>query len=90
MSLPSKGQSRRGSSRWPRALLPWVAGALVTWLTWPDVDGTASRESSVGLAVVALSFVLGPLAPALAYLPAVLAGAASVLLCRLALQFARG
>jgi hypothetical protein len=52
-----------------------ICGLVTTGLLWPDLSAPSAHDTSLGLLIVSLSFILGPVALYIAYVPAVAAGA---------------
>ena len=51
-----------------------ICGLVTTGLLWPDLSSPSAHETSLGLLIISLSFILGRGAMFVAYVPAVAGG----------------
>jgi hypothetical protein len=63
-----------------------VCGVVTTGLLWPDASSPSAHDTSLGLLIVTLSFLLGPGALYAAYVPAIAAGLLSAVLSYLLIR----
>lgn len=64
-----------------------ICGLITTGLLWPDLSAPSAHDTSLGLLIVSLSFILGRGALYIAYVPAVAAGSMVAVLSYLLIRF---
>ena len=63
-----------------------ICGLVTTGLLWPDLSAPSAHETSLGLLIVSLSFILGPGALYIAYVPAIAAGSVTAVISYLLIR----
>ena len=74
------------SSSFGPSVTALICGLVTTVLVWPDLSAPSAHETSLGLLIVSLSFILGQGALYIAYLPAIGAGSIAAVLSYLLIR----